>query len=254
VKWAALVLALTAAAPCAAAPAGRDVVSLNLCSDQYLALLAPERAAALTVMARDPDLSVVADVARGIGAVRADAEAVLALHPALVLAAPWGAQATLSLLEAHGVPVRRLKLPRSFDAIRATTREAAAILGVPARGEAMLAEMDRRLAAVRRPARAVRALAVEPRLWTAGPGSLTDAVLLAAGLVDAGQGRQTGLEALLAHPPDLLVTPAAPGFPSLATDVLDHPALAGVPRRLLPPALLICGGPWSVRAVELLAE
>jgi len=83
---------------------------------------------------------------------------------------------------------------------------------------------------------------------------LTDAVLRAAGLADVGQGRQMGLEALVTHPPDLLVTPTASGFPSLATAVLNHPALAAIPRRSVPPALLVCGGPWTARAVELLAE
>ncbi len=62
------------------------VVSLNLCSDQLLVMLAPEKVAALTVLARDPSLSVVAAEARHLPVVRADAEAVLRLRPDLVLA------------------------------------------------------------------------------------------------------------------------------------------------------------------------
>ena len=40
-----------------------------------------------------------------------------------------------------------------------------------------------------------------------------DAVLRAAGLTDASNGRRLGLEALLRHPPDLLVVPGIAGLP-----------------------------------------
>jgi len=105
------------AAPARAAPDAR-VVSLNVCTDQLLALLAPEQIAALSVLSRDPALSVVAEQSARLPVVRADAEAVLRLTPTLVLAGPYGAQSTLAALERRGVPVMRLGLPESFGAIR----------------------------------------------------------------------------------------------------------------------------------------
>lgn len=230
------------------------VVSLNLCTDEYLVLLAPEKIAALTALARDPSLSVVADAARALPWVRADAEAVLRLRPDLVLGGPFGAQTTLALLEQRGIPVVRTTLPTDFAAISAETRRLAGLLGVPARGAALVAAMAARLAAIPATARGLRAVALEARGWTAGPGSLADTLMRAAGLDDAGSGRQVGLEALAAHPPDLLVVSEPPDYPSLATDLLAHPALRGIARRVLPPALLTCGGPWSVAAVEALAR
>jgi len=229
------------------------VVSLNLCADDYLLLLAPEQAVAVSVLAADPALSVVAAAARLVAPVRADAEAVLALHPDLVLAGAYGAQTTLTLLERRGMRVERLDQPQDFAAIAAQTRLVAALLGEAARGEAMLAAMRARLAAVP-PRAARRAVFLEARGYAAQPGSLADAVLRAAGLADAGYSGQPGLEALVAHPPDLLVTATAPDFPSLATDLLAHPALAGMPRREVAPALLVCGGPWTARAVTVLAR
>nr|WP_283949843.1 ABC transporter substrate-binding protein [Limobrevibacterium gyesilva] len=238
----------------AASPAqAGGVVSLNLCTDEFLVLLAPQRIAALSPLARDPALSVVAEAARNFPWVRPDAEAVLALHPDLVLAGPYGAQTTLAALERRGVPVERTRLPQDFAAIRAETRRLAELLGAPARGLALLVEMDSRLAAVpRRPP--LRALPLQARGYTAPPRSLEDAVLHAAGLINAGTGARLGLEAVVADPPALLVVAQAPDYPSLATDLLQHPALAGIPRRSIPPALLACGGPWTVRAVELLAR
>ena len=230
------------------------VVSLNLCTDQMLVLLAPEQIAALSPLARDPALSFVATQAEHLPFVRASAEAVLHLHPDLILAAPYGAQTTLALLQQEHVPVLRIALPQDFPGIRQMTRLLASALSVPQRGEALLAAMDAELAALPRPDHALHALVLEPRGLTAGPGTLMDAVLHAAGMSNASDGRNVGLETLLHHPPDLLVVQAAPAYPSLATTLLDHPALAGLPRRAIPPALTICAGPFSTHAAALLAR
>lgn len=249
-----LMLALALAAPFCRPAAAARVVSLNLCTDEFLLLLAPEQAVAVSFLATDPSMSVVAAAARLLPQVRADAEAVLALHPDLVLAGPYGAQTTLALLERRGQRVERLGMPQDFAAIRAETRRAAAVLGVPARGEALLAQMQARLDAVPPQAAPVRAVFLQARGYVAGPGSLAGAVLRAAGLADAGSGGQPGLEALVMHPPGLLVSATAPDFPALATDLLRHPALAGIPRREVAPALLLCGGPWTAEAVAALAR
>lgn len=251
VRSACIALLLLAALPARAAD---RVVSLNLCTDQLLTLLAPEQVVGLTPLARDPTLSFVAAQAAALPQVRPAAEAVLRLHPDLVLAARWGAQAVLALLETEGVRVLRLDLPQDFPGIRSQTRALAGILGVPARGEALVAAMDATLTGLPHPAHPLSVVAWQPRGYTAGPGSLMDAVLHAAGLRNVADGGHLGLEALLRHPPDLLVTPADPGFPSLATDLLDHPALRHLPRRTVPPALTLCAGPFTAAAAALLAQ
>jgi iron complex transport system substrate-binding protein len=236
------------------ARAADHVVSLNLCTDQMLVLLAPRKVAALSPLARDPALSFVAQDAARLPVVRASAEAVLRLHPDLVLAATFGAQTTLALLEQEGTPVLRVDLPHDFDGIRVQTRLLAKALGVPRRGEALLAVMDASLDDLPPQPKPIHALVWEPRGFTAGPGSLMDAVLRSAGLLNASDGRRVGLEALLRQPPDFLVVPAAPEFPSLASALLDHPALADVPRRAIAPALTLCAGPFAAQAAVLLAR
>ena len=235
------------------AGAAERVVSLNLCTDQYLLALAPERAAGVTFLARDPALSVMAEAAAGVDAVRADAEAVLALRPDLVLATRWGARATLEALARRGVVIERLDLPADFPAIRVATRRMGALLGAAARAEAMLVAMDATLAALPR-ASARDAIALEPRGLTAGPDSLRGAVLRAAGLANAADGRAISLEALAGMPGVLLVTAPRPASPSRATAWLAHPVLARHARREVPAALTICGGPWTADAVALLAR
>jgi len=235
------------------APAASQIVSLNLCTDQYLLALAPERAAAVTFLARDPSLSVMSTTAAQVPTVRADAEAVLALRPTLVLAAPWGARPTLDALARRGIRVERLDPPADFQAIRTATTRMGALLGAEPRAKALLAEMDATLAAIP-PIPPRLAIALEPRGLTAGPGSLRDAVLRQAGLRNAANGRQLSLEALARAPAVLLVSAPPPPTPSRATEFLAHPLLAAHPRHELPPALTVCGGPWTARAVALLAQ
>jgi len=237
-----------------AADAAEHVISLNLCTDQMLVLLAPEKIAALSPLSRDPALSFVAPQAEQLPVVRASAEAVLRLHPDLIIAAPYGAQTTLALLQQEHVPVLRIALAQDFAGIRQMTRLLASTLGVPQRGETLLIAMDALLEALPHPGHGVRALVWEPRGLTAGPGTLMDVVLHAAGMTNASDGGRVGLEALLRHPPELLVVPTAAAYPSLATSLLDHPALASLPRRAIPPALTICAGPFSAAAAAMLAR
>ncbi len=228
------------------------VVSLNLCTDQLLVLLAPEQVTALEPLARDPALSYVAAQAANLPQVRADAEAVLALHPDLVLAGRYGAQSTVALLRARGVRVVQFDEVEDFPAVGVQVGELADLLGVPARGRRMVTAMWRKLAGVRR--RAGSAVLWEAGGWSAGPGSFGDAVLRAAGFTDVGSGGRIGVERLLALRPDVLVTEAAARFPSMATDLAWHPALARMVREVVAAPLLVCAGPWSVGAVEDLSK
>jgi iron complex transport system substrate-binding protein len=228
------------------------VISLNLCTDQLLVMLAPEHVLALERLARDPALSFVAPQARHLPVVQADAEAVLALHPDLVLAGRYGAQTTVALLRQRGLRVAQFDEAENFGQIAEQTQQVATLLGVPERGRALVASMRARLAAIRPRLPARTAILWQARGWTAGPGSLGDAILRAAGLRNLGTGGVIGVEAMLTHPPDLLVTETAPDYPSLATDLVHGLALPE--QESVDPALLICGGPFSVAVAEALAR
>ena len=229
------------------------VVSLNLCTDQLLVLLAPNQITALSPLARDPVLSVVAPQAQTLPWVRPDAEAVLALHPDLVLAGTYGAQAVVAVLKAHGLRVVQVAEPNSFDAIATQVTTVSTALNKQPTGAAMIAAMRARLAAIHAGQRGTAVL-WGARGFTAGPGDFGDAVLRQAGYRNIGTGGAMGVEALAAHPPGTLITEAAPAYPSLATNLLWHPALGGIPRRTVSPPLLACPGPWSTAAVEKLAQ
>ncbi|MEE3625512.1 ABC transporter substrate-binding protein [Nitrospirillum sp. BR 11752] len=246
------------------------VVSLNLCTDQLaVLLLPPDRVAALSHLAADPTLSYVADRIGGIPLTQGGAEELLALKPDLVLAGRYTAQAAVRMAQAHHIPVVQVGLIADFDGIREQVRTVAAALGKSATGESLLADMDRRLAAAapadgRRPT----ALSLAPGAFTSGAGTLTAAVMDAAGLANypaakgmTGYGYLT-VEGIVADPPDLLITAASETgtdhHPSLSGALIAHPALL----RAIPPGrrprleenLLGCGGPYTAEAVEALAR
>lgn len=264
----ALVLIVAAAMP-AMADAARPqrIVSLNLCSDQILLdLVARERIAGLSFLATDPTMSASPDAARGIPAIRGEAEEVLALRPDLVLAGAYSTPATRSLLERLGVPVVAVPMASSFAEIRDTIRFVAKAVGEMARGEDLVQSVDKRLAAARAPGGPNRptAIAYQVNSLASGPGSLMDEMLVAAGFRNLAADRALGpggrlpLETLVVAPPDLLVFANAPDdFRTVLGDNLRHPALAHMleTRRSLHLSmpLWLCGTQHTARAVELLA-
>jgi iron complex transport system substrate-binding protein len=153
-----------------------------------------------------------------------------------------------------------------FDMVRANIRMAAEALERRARGEALIAELDARLAALaRRETDAPAALYVTPGGVTAGAGTMVDAIFAAAGVNNAAA--QAGLsgwpplpaETLVLDPPGAIVA----GFFTLASErasnwsAARHPAFRAVFEQAqvvhLPADLLSCPAWFSVEAAERIA-
>jgi len=120
--------------------------------------------------------------------------------------------------------------------------------------------------AVAAPAAAVMPTAVVYQVngLAAGPGSLADAALRAAGLANLagelglGPGGQLALEALVAKPPDLIILSGpVDEYRAAVADNLRHPALTAIMRRhasiTLPWRLWLCATPHLADAIERLA-
>lgn len=260
-----LVILVASVTTMSAQGAPRRVVSINLCTDQLLVLLA-ERTSILSLshLSRDPVLSHVAPRVEDIPQNHGMAEEIYPLQPDLVLAGSYTARPTVMFLKSKGIPVLELSIPRNFDEIRLQVRRVAETLGLTERGEELIAGMDRILDEVPpRPGARPVALAWQAGGFTAGSGTLTDAVFAAAGVENLaarsgliGYG-YVGLETVVAGRPDLLVSEhALPERPSLQQALLQHPALtdgSGVGRRIdVPSALTACGGPFTAEAVRII--
>jgi iron complex transport system substrate-binding protein len=267
----ALVAALTGAAAAQAADSvgrPRRIVSINMCTDELALRLADRDAiASVTWFSQDPRNANMADAAMGVPANHGLAEEALSYRPDLVLAGPFTERSTVALLAQVGAPVVEFSVPETLDGVRRQIREVAAVLGEPERGEALVAEIDRRLARISLdPSRPpLRAIILRPNGFTVGPGSLVDEILRRAGMtnlaatLDIGAYQQISLERLALLDADVLIVDSeSVGAPSLATEALGHPIVAELSRSLkvvsLPSRLWTCAGPALVDAVQMLVD
>ncbi len=253
--------------------AGRPgrIVSLDLCTDQLLVDLVPRaRIAAVTHLAADPAVSAMPDKARGLPVTRGEAEDVLRHDPDLVLAGPFGVSATVNLLRRLKRNVVIVPLAADLDGVRASVRTVASAVGEKAKGEAIIAEFDRKLAQLVPPQTAAAAAPPTALIYqiggsVSGAGSLADAALAAAGFRNMAaeyrltRAGQVPLELLIATPPDLVVLATAAGeYRTAAADNLRHPALRHLRQRHasleLPWQLWLCGTPAIAEAVARLSE
>ena len=182
---------LALAAALAGTPAGAlesrplRVMSLDQCGDQYALALAPTAELALSPRADDPD-SWMRDAAAGHRQVRPTLEAAVAFEPDVVVRYWGGDSRLLARLEARGARIVTLDDATGFEGVRANIRKAALALGAAPRGDALIAGMDARLHEAARPsaARPRTALYLNAGGFTAGRGTLIDAIFGAAGLVN----------------------------------------------------------------------
>lgn len=200
-------LAAAALAPLPALAAPR-VMSLDSCADQYVLALAPrDSIVGLSHRAVSRD-SYMRAAAVGAPLRRATFESLVAARPQVVVRL-WGGDARLAkALERKGVTTVALDDAADFDGVRGNVRKVAAALGRRAEGEALIASMDVRLARSAGVGQGRPVLYLTPGGFTAGSGTLIDAMLRAAGYSNATKApyfAPAPLEALVLNPPSGVV-------------------------------------------------
>ena len=231
------------------------VMSINLCTDQLLlALLPPSRITSVTWLSREPGGSVMARAAARVPVNHGLAEEVLAQKPDLVLAGSFATPGVRSVLKRLGYALVEVDEATSIDGIRRITRQVAGAVGERARGEAMIADMDAKLADLARdPGPPIPVVAWDRDGFSAGPGTLYDAVLTRAGARNLARSglvagrRKPDVEILLQANPALILqgSGSEPGA-SLGDDVTRHRLVRRYwGNRLLrfPQAYYVCGTP-----------
>lgn len=258
--------ALPALAGCAANPAPPSasdhrkpmrVMSTNQCTDQLvLALLPPERIASVTSLSRDPDASLMYREARRVGINHGLAEEIVRQKPDLIVTSAFSAVAANGLLRRLGYPMIEVDDASSFASIRRITRQVAKAVGEEARGEALIAHMDKQLGHLARDgAPPLRVAAWDGAGFNASKGSLYDTVLKAAGAVNvtSQSSERPDVEKLLLAAPTLLVKGAGVGRkPGMHDNVERHPLVRRFwdgPRTVtIRQAYYVCGTPFAADA------
>jgi len=248
----------------------RRVVSMNLCTDQMAMLMAGEgQLHSVSDLARDPQASVLVDEARQFVVNHGLAEEIFMMRPDLVLAGTFTSKASVAMLRRLGFRVEQFPPAYSFDEIRAQLRRMGGLLGRQERAEALVHELDRRLADIPEPGqdawRPLAALHYE-NSYTAGSGTLSSEAVARAGLENLGSRLglsgtvRLPLEVLVLSAPDLVVsgTRQDASAPALATQTFAHPALRAVLQgralTAVPDKYWVCGAPFTAEAVRILAD
>ncbi|MDT8758716.1 ABC transporter substrate-binding protein [Sphingomonas psychrotolerans] len=256
-------------AGCAAAPSshGGGIVSLNPCADAMLVeLVPPDRIAAISHYSRDPAAtSIPLEVARRLPVNNGTAEEIIALRPELAIIDSFASASTREALARAGVKTLTLGWASTIEQSKQQVRELAGAVGAAPAGEAMIARIDRAVAAARSNRPPVPAL-----LWIGGntvngANTLLDEMMVKAGFSDhaAHYGLQgTGylpIEHVVVDPPRVMLVPDTAGrdASSRAAQMRGWALArsgAKVHQARFDRSLVNCGGPVIAKAMTRLAE
>ena len=245
------------------AEAPRRIVSMNLCADQMVLLLAePGTVASVSFLTADPHESPVAHLVGDAVLNHGQAEEVIMLEPDLVVAGRYTTSAAKVLLRRLGYSIVEVDMPPNFAGVREAYLSLGKALGREAMAESIIEEIDRKFAVLDERVAGQSygsALILDANGFTVGRPSLVDQMLSRIGLsnvaakLGVGDFGQLSMEAVLLAEPDFMVRLLyRPDAPSLANQTLSHPALVrflgGQPMIAVPQAWVNCGGPYLADA------
>ena len=245
----------------AVAVAPRRIMSINMCSDLILLMLVPKaRIASVTDLAHPAVAALMPGADAGVATNHGAAEEILRDKPDLILGSAWTGPVVRRLARAVGAKVVDVDEANSFDDIRRVVRSIGDAVGARPRADGLVAAMDRELADLARaaPTRRLRVVAWSGGGTVPGRGTLTNAIITAAGATniaathDDGRYSSFGLEELLTARPDLILQGVGSyDQPSLHRDAARHPLIARLyaGRQIdYPDTAYSCGLPQSARA------
>jgi iron complex transport system substrate-binding protein len=233
-----------------AASAAVRVASLNLCTDEYLLLLArPSEIASVSRLSRDPADSSLWRIGRRFPENRGDLESALPTRPSLLLTMGGGGRATALIAKGMGLKTLDLPFPSTTNDVERNLVLVASALGNPKRAD----PWRRELAALRREKKPeLDAIFLSAGGNSVGASSLEAEWMRMAGLRQRSlPGGRASLELLATRPPSVLLRSAyRRGERSLAQSWLDHPLAKPKRSRLV----TIDGRPWTCAGPLMLGE
>lgn len=226
-----------------------SLVSLSLFSDEVLiGLGTQDHFLGASQLAVDPVYSNVAEAASSIGTnIEFNVEQIISLFPDIVFVADWSDADRVSQLREAGIPVYRTRTSFTVPDIQQEIRTLARIMGETESAEAMISEMDSRIAELEATVSAIpeeeRLSGIEYNTWgtSSGVNSTWNEVLRLAGVHNAAaefEQDEFGMvpmskELIVDLDPDIIFLPgfiwgeddAAQAF---ADQVVNDPALEGL--------------------------
>ncbi|UCG00069.1 MAG: ABC transporter substrate-binding protein [Spirochaetaceae bacterium] len=225
------------------------IISLTSFTDDILLdLIEHRRLIGVTNYSKDPAISNVVDkIADVPHKLTINVEVILSLQPDLVFVANWSEADKVAQLRDAGIPVYLIATGLSVEVIQNKIRTIARLVDAVHEGQAMIEEMDGRLAEIQRKVSTIpeqqRLTVMDFATWGSaqGAGSSWDEVIRRAGLINAvgqfaaDEWGQVPLskEKILELDPDLLILPGwvygdPGGADAFYQLTLEDPALQGL--------------------------
>ena len=237
------------------------VVSVNVCTDQLVMLLAdPSQIVSLSNLSDDPRSSAMAENAARFAKNNSQAEVIALQDPDVVVAGAYTNPSMIALLRSIGIEVVQFPITQSLQEIPRDIRRMGEVLGQEDRALALASDLEAKLnglPAVQ--ADAPLAAFFMPNGFSVGAGTLSHDILSAGGARNLSdelgfEGIGTlSLEQVILHQPDLLIgAPPFDGF-SLSEEMVRHPALSEFPV-IQTSVDWVCGTPMVMNAIELVRD
>jgi iron complex transport system substrate-binding protein len=242
----------------------QKIVSINLCTDQLLMLLAErENIASVSYLAAKPNASAMFKEAAGILVNHGQAEEILLMKPDLILAGTFTSRPAVFLLKRLGFNIVELPVASDFDDIRRNIMTVAHAVGEIQKGEQLIASFNNRLLTALATHSHKRPVAVFYREngYTTGGNALANTILEAGGFINlavrlgiSGSGHLS-LETLISQDPDIIISGRRRSQKgSAATAAFQHPAFKQFKAQkqmiVISDPFWICGTPFVLDAVE----
>jgi iron complex transport system substrate-binding protein len=232
------------------ASAAMRVASLNMCTDEYLLLLArPDEIASVSRLSRDPADSSLWRIGRRFPENRGDLESALPSRPTLLLTMGGGGRATALIAKRMGLKSLDLPFPATIGDVEQNLVRVADALGDIRRADSW----KRKFASLHPP----KGSELDTIFLGAGGNSVSSTSLEAEWMQMAGlrqrslPGGRASLELLATRPPAILLRSAyRRGERSLGQSWLDHPLAKPKRSRIV----TVDGRPWTCAGPLMLGE
>jgi len=233
-----------------AASGALRVASLNMCTDEYLLLLAtPREIASVSRLSRDPADSSLWRLGRRFPENRGDLESALGTRPNLLITMGGGGKATAMIAGKMGLKTIDLPFPATIQDIASSMRRVARALGDESRAQAWLGRLSRLRQAPPAPRDAI--------YLGAGGNSVGVRSVEAEWMGLAGlrqrtlPGGRASLEMLATTPPKILLRSTyRRNERSLGQTWLDHPLAQPTASRII----AVDGRPWTCAGPLMIGE